>query len=111
MADIPDVSSLPPIVQTIATILAGGVVAFFGAMRYMRPHVVPSDDDLIIKAASITDMRPVRDIADSVRRMAESAEEIRDIMQRNENQDEIERKAQILADQIVKRRAIEDAGR
>lgn len=105
MADIPDASSISPVAQAIATIVSGLGLGFLALMNFRRkPQLRETKDEVIIEGASIADMRPVREIAGYMQRIAEASEKMLAIMQDEATEERIERLAAIRAEQILKGR-------
>ena len=75
--DISFIEKLPPAFQIAAGLIFGaGLLAWVVPRYLMKASSPPSGDKIVLEAASIANMTPVKDMADHLRRLADAAERI-----------------------------------
>ncbi len=92
-------------VENVAAVIGVGLAAaWLAAKKYLAERKAPPVDeakDLALLAGSITDMRPVRDMAVDLKRLADAAVRIADAAEHSAEEDEIERRAKARAAEMV----------
>jgi hypothetical protein len=98
-----DASSLT--VENIAAMAGVAIVsAFIAARKYLsetRKTPAQESADLALLAGSIADMKPVREMAVDLKRLANAAERIADGVEARAEDDEVERRARARAAEII----------
>lgn len=75
--DISFIEKLPPAFQIAAGLIFGAGLLAWVVPRYLtKASSPPSGDKIVLEAASIANMTPVKDMADHLRRLADAAERI-----------------------------------
>lgn len=75
--------------------VGGGIgIAVAGGLAFLKSLNKPQDDGkhVVMEAATIADMRPIRDAIKAIERIAMSAERIEAMMRDTAEEDEIERR-------------------
>lgn len=95
----------------IGTVLAGIVIAYLGVRKYMQERKNPTtpSGDRMVPGVTIADMQPIRDLRDeqarttaAVLRIAEALESQLEMSRERAADEEIMRRAEILAQQMIK---------
>lgn len=97
-----DVSQIS--VENIATVVGVGIAAaWYAGRKYLAERKAPAQEasDLALLAGSITDMRPVREIAIDLKRLADGVERIAHGIEARAEDDEVERRARLRAAEII----------
>lgn len=75
--DISFIEKLPPAFQIAAGLIFGAGLLAWVVPRYLsKTSSPPSGDKIVLEAASIANMTPVKEMADHLRRLADAAERI-----------------------------------
>jgi hypothetical protein len=95
----------------IGTILAGIVIAYFAVKKYLQERKSPTtpSGDRMVPGITIADMTPIRELKDEqarttagVVRIAEALESLLELSRERAADEEIMRRAEILAQQMIK---------
>lgn len=100
--EAPDLSNLPQWMQWAFTFVVGVIIAVAGKLGYSRPRKPGAEDsDIVIAGGALADRPSMQRLAGAIDALTIQAARIADVLEKEHHEDEIERRARILAEQMA----------